>query len=56
MIYEEDTYVELHDGCKGMIVLVRLDDRTQYDIELANGELTTVYQEEIARLLENPTK
>ncbi|VDG98268.1 Uncharacterised protein [Lysinibacillus sphaericus] len=26
MIYEEETYVELHDGRKGLIVLVRSDD------------------------------
>lgn len=56
MIYEEETYVELHDGRKGLIVLVRSDDRTQYDIELANGELTTVYHEEVARPVENLTK
>ena len=49
MIYEEETYVELQDGRKGLIVLVRLDNRTQYDIELANGVLTTVYHEEVAR-------
>ncbi|MBD7908669.1 hypothetical protein [Sporosarcina gallistercoris] len=56
MIYEEETYVELHDGRKGLIVLVRSDDRTQYDIELAHGELTTVYHEEVARRVEMPTK
>lgn len=55
MIYEEETYVELHDGRRGLIVLVRSDDRIQYDIELANGELTTVYHEEIARPVESKT-
>lgn len=56
MIYEEETYVELHDGCKGLNVLVRSDDRTKYDIELANGELTTVYHEEVTRPVKTPTK
>ena len=56
MIYEEETYVELQDGRKGLVVLVRVDERTQYDIELANGELTTVYHEEVVRPVENTTK
>lgn len=56
MIYEEETYVELHDGRNGLIVLVRVDERTQYDIELANGELTTVYHEEVVRPVKNTTK
>ncbi|MGN7408245.1 hypothetical protein [Sporosarcina sp. SAFN-010] len=56
MFYEEETDVELHDGCKGLIVIVRSDDRTKYDIELANGELTTVYHEEVTRPVKTPTK
>ena len=56
MINAEETYVELHDGRKGPIVLVRSDNRTHYVIELANGELVPVYHEEIARPVETPTK
>ena len=55
MIYEEDMYVELQDGRKGLILFVRADVRTQYDVELADGELTTVYYEEIARPVERKT-
>ncbi|WP_432353968.1 hypothetical protein [Sporosarcina sp. A2] len=55
MICEEETYVELHDGRKGLIVLARMDERTQYDIELANGELTTVYHEEVVRTIDLET-
>ncbi|MDW0108574.1 hypothetical protein [Sporosarcina aquimarina] len=56
MIYEEETYVELHDGRKGLIVLVRADDRTQYDLELADGELITVYHEEVSKPVGLKTK
>ncbi|WP_156137939.1 hypothetical protein [Sporosarcina sp. ZBG7A] len=48
MFYEEETYVQLHDGRKGLNVLVRSDDRAKYEIELAIGELTSVYHEEVA--------
>lgn len=56
MDYVEDTVVELHDGQRGVIVLVRANGRTQYDIELSNGEITTVYHEEVAHPVDLPTR
>ncbi|WP_156028931.1 hypothetical protein [Sporosarcina sp. D27] len=54
-IYEEETYVELRDGRKGLIVFVWVEEYTHYAIELANGKLTTVYHEEIATPVESLT-
>lgn len=54
MEYTEDTAVELKDGRKGLVILVRADEPTQYDIELADGEITTVFHEEIAAKIDFP--
>lgn len=45
--YLENTVVELKDGRHGLIVEVRANGNTQYDIELADGEMTTVFHEEV---------
>lgn len=56
MDYTEDTIVELKDGRRGLIVEVRVNGHTQYDIELPNGELTTVYHGEVKKRIIPTTK
>lgn len=56
MEYVEETYVELMDGRRGLIVEVRPNEQTQYDIEMADGELVTVFHDEILQQVILPTK
>ncbi|WJY26580.1 MULTISPECIES: hypothetical protein [Sporosarcina] len=56
MEYTEDTAVELKDGRRGVILLVRADEPTRYDIELTDGEITTVFHDEIAAKDDFPVK
>jgi len=54
-VYVEGEYVELKDGRIGLIILERVDDyMTQYDIELGNGELTTVHEVDVMKNVELP--
>lgn len=54
--FMEEAFVELKDGRRGLIVEIRPNERTQYDIELPNGELTTVFHDEVAKQIHLPTK
>ncbi|MCG3087059.1 hypothetical protein [Sporosarcina cyprini] len=56
MEYVEDSYVELTNGLRGLVVEVRLDEQTRYDIELPNGEITTVFADEVVKEVHLPTK
>lgn len=56
MDFVEETFVELKDGTRCLIVAVRSNEQTQYDLELPNGELTTVFHDEVAREVHIPTK
>ena len=48
MDFVEDAYVELKDGRRGLIVELRPNEQMQYDIELPDGELTTVFHDEVS--------
>ncbi|MFC4410736.1 hypothetical protein ACFOZY_09950 [Chungangia koreensis] len=54
-MYVEGEYVELSDGRIGLITLERLDEHTtRYDIELGDGELTTVHEIDVIQTVELP--
>lgn len=56
MDYTENTVVELKDGRHGLIVEVRANGNTQYDIELADGEIITIYHAEVLQKVTKSTK
>ena len=46
----ENTAVELKDGRRGLILGVRDNEEiVQYDVELGDGEIITVFAEEVRR-------
>jgi hypothetical protein len=50
MILVENTAVELKDGRRGLIVDVRDNGESiQYDVEMGDGEIVTVFAEEVKR-------
>jgi hypothetical protein len=55
MDFMEDAYVELRDGRRGLIVEIRPNEPTQYDVELPDGELMTVFHDEVAKQVHLPT-
>lgn len=56
MIFVENAFVELKDGRRGLIVEIRPNEQTQYDIELPSGELTTVFHDEVSKEVHLPTR
>lgn len=56
MDFIEESFIEMKDGRQGLIVEVRVNGNTQYDIELENGELMTAFHEEVLKKVERSTK
>ncbi|WP_179860936.1 hypothetical protein [Bhargavaea cecembensis] len=48
--FVENTAVELKDGRRGLIIDIRdMEGIVQYDVELGDGEIVTVFAEEVRR-------
>ncbi|WP_252501868.1 hypothetical protein [Sporosarcina sp. Marseille-Q4943] len=56
MDFMEEAFVELKDGRRGLIVEIRPNEPMQYDVELPDGELTTVFHDEVAKQVHLPTR
>lgn len=54
MEYVEDSNVEWNDGLRALVVEVRLDEQTRYEIPI--GDTTTIFVDEIVKEVHLPTK